>query len=67
MKTIQLGKFHLTIWQQWTPLFKPKEYNWIDFTFIHLEIESSPYKCSKELTITFLGVGFELLYQGERD
>lgn len=67
MKTFHFGKFYFTIWQQWSALFKPGSYNWIDFTFIHLEVESSPYKCSKEITFTLLGVGLEITYQGERE
>ena len=50
-------KAHFDFYNQWTPLFQPGPRNWIDFTFISLGVEWSPYKASCEVSFMFVGLG----------
>lgn len=51
-------------YNQWKAVLSPRGWNWIDFTFIHVSFEHSPYKYSNEFCITILGLGLIVtLYQ----
>lgn len=44
---------------QWRSIFKAREYNWINFTAVKLDVEAGRYKGSYwEFTIILLGIGF---------
>lgn len=60
-------------YNQWAAFLRPGAMNWIDFTFIGIGVEWSPYKGSCEVSLMLLGLGGCLTYswyqssQGEPD
>lgn len=54
MKNLLTG-WHIGVWQDYGAFFFPRRHNWMDFTFIHLQFEGSPYKDSAEVNFALLG------------
>lgn len=53
---LKSGGIGFDLYNQWEAVFSREKMNWVDFTFILLAVESSPYKCSNEVTLGLLGL-----------
>lgn len=42
-RSIRLGKWTACVSSDWPAVFRPRNYNWIDFTFIAAAMERMPY------------------------
>lgn len=64
--TFDIGRFRLEVWEQWSHLWRFKEFNWINFDLIRCEFEYSPYKESVEINLSLLNFcSYWLWYYGE--
>lgn len=54
-------RWRLIIWEDYAEWFQ-EDYMWRNFTFIHWEIESAPYKYVKSMTLGILGLHIEIEY-----
>ena len=56
------SRWRFDLYNQWAAFRNPQRMNWIDFTFVDLGVEWSPYKESCEVTFMLLGLGGCLTY-----
>lgn len=54
------------LYNQWGAFLSPGTQNWIDFTFVKITVEYSPYKGSCEIEAWLLGVGLCVTYLYDR-
>ena len=54
-------KTGLSFWQNWISLLFPKKYNWVNFTFIHFDIENG-IVCN-EFVVEIGLLGFNMRWQ----
>ena len=52
---VRVGRLGVFAWEEWSPMFKPSQYNWIDIHWLWLHTEWSPYKNSAEINVGLLG------------
>ena len=55
-------KFNIEFYEQWRPVFKPKEYGWVEFEFIRIRFENTRYCGSCEFEFMLLGIGFQMTW-----
>lgn len=48
--------------QEWTPFFKPKEYNWLDFHVADIHFENSVHTGTAEVELIIMGLGIRIYW-----
>lgn len=61
-RPVKRQHWQFDVHNQWPGLFR-KDLNWYDFTFIHFDVEYTPYEGSCSTTIALLGLQLAITYR----
>lgn len=66
-KTIDFKRFSIDLTSDWSAIFRPKYFNWIDFNLIGLRVEKEKIHGSAEIEIHLLGFGVRVYWTWDKE
>lgn len=61
-KTMEFKKIDVDLINQWIPIFKPEDYNWVEFDLIKIYVEQESYIGGFEIELYLLGFGIRIYW-----